>query len=202
VAAGESASASREIYRGRVVHLFVDTVTLPNGHTTTLEMIRHPGAAAVVPFLDPATILLVRQFRHAAGGYLLEIPAGKLDPGEAPERCAARETEEETAHRAGRLERLGAILTTPGFTDEIIHLFAGFDLVRTQSALEADEDLTVVTLPFAEALARVESGEIQDAKTMSALLLAARRWPAGPPAGSGSGSGSGTGPGSGAARPA
>jgi 8-oxo-dGTP pyrophosphatase MutT (NUDIX family) len=95
-------------------------------------MIRHPGAAAVVPFLDPRTILLVRQFRHAAGGFLLEIPAGKLDPGEPPEVCAARETEEEVGYRAGRLEKLGAILTTPGFTDEIIHLYAGFDLVPTE----------------------------------------------------------------------
>ena len=158
-----------------MVHLFVDTLTLPNGHTTTLEVIRHPGASAVVPFVDGETVLLVRQYRHAAGGYLLEIPAGKLDPGEAPEACALRETEEETGYRAGRLERLGAILTTPGFTDEVIHLFAGYDLVATQSALEADEDLTVIRLPFAEAVAMVERGEIQDAKTMSALLLAARR---------------------------
>jgi ADP-ribose pyrophosphatase len=170
-----AARDSREIYRGPVVHLFVDTVTLPNGHVVALDMIRHPGASAVVPFLDASTILLVRQYRHAAGGYLLEIPAGKLDPGEAPETCARRETEEETGHRVGRLERLGAILTTPGFTDEVIHLFAGHDLVATASALEADEDLTVVPMPFAEALARVDRGEIRDAKTMSALLLAARR---------------------------
>jgi ADP-ribose pyrophosphatase len=168
---------SREIHRGRVVHLFVDTVTLPNGHVTELETIRHPGAAAVVPFMDDGTILLVRQYRHATGGYLVELPAGKLDPGEAPEACAVRETEEETGHRPGRLERLGAILTTPGFTDEIIHLFAGYDLVPTAAALEPDEDLTVLRMPFDEALARVERGEIQDAKTMSALLLAARRRP-------------------------
>ena len=176
-----AADASKEIYRGKVVHLFVDTVTLPNGHTTTLEMIRHPGAAAVVPFLDRATILLVRQYRHAAGGYLLEIPAGKLDPGEAPESCAARETAEETGYRPAHLEKLGAILTTPGFTDEIIHLYAGFALGPVAGGLEPDEDLTVEPRPFAEALALVERGEIQDAKTMSALLLAARRWPAGPP---------------------
>ena len=175
------ADASQEIYKGKVVHLFVDTVTLPNGRTTTLEMIRHPGAAAVVPFLDARTILLVRQYRHAAGGFLLEIPAGKLDPGEAPEACARRETEEETGYRTGRLEKLGAILTTPGITDEIIHLYAGFDLAPARAALEFDECLTVEARPFAEALALVERGEIQDAKTMSALLLAARRWPAGPP---------------------
>ncbi len=175
------ADSSLEIHRGKVVHLFVDTVTLPNGHTTTLEVIRHPGAAAVVPFLDADTILLVRQYRHAAGGFLLEIPAGKLDPGEAPERCAARETAEETGYRPGRLDKLGAILTTPGFTDEIIHLYAGFDLAPVESALELDECLTLEPWPFAEALAMIERGEIQDAKTMSALLLAARRWPAGPP---------------------
>jgi ADP-ribose pyrophosphatase len=167
--------SSREIYKGKVVHLFVETVTLPNGHTTTLEVIHHPGAAAVVPFLPDGRILMVRQYRHAAGGYLFEIPAGKLDPGEAPEACARRETEEEVGHRAGRLEKLGAILTTPGFTDEIIHLYAGYDLVPTRAATEPDEDLTVVPMAFGDALGRVERGEIQDAKTMAALLLAARR---------------------------
>ena len=171
--------SSREIHKGRVVHLFEDTVRLPNGHVATLDMIRHPGAAAVVPFVDAATVLLVRQFRHAAGGFLLEAPAGKLDPGEAPEACAARETEEEAGYRAGRLEKLGAILTTPGFTDEIIHLYAGFDLVPVPAQLEVDEVLTVERVPFADAVAMVERGEIQDAKTMSALLLAARRWPPG-----------------------
>jgi len=168
---------SKEIYKGRVVHLFVETVTLPNGHTTALEVIHHPGAAAVVPFVDGRDILLVRQYRHAAGGYLLEIPAGKLDPGEAPEACARRETEEETGQRVGRLEKLGAILTTPGFTNEIIHLYAGYDLTATAAHTEPDEDLTVVRMPFAEAVAMVERGEIEDAKTMAALLLAARRAP-------------------------
>jgi ADP-ribose pyrophosphatase len=169
--------APREIYKGKVVHLYVETVTLPNGHTTTLEVIHHPGAAAVVPFLADGTILMVRQYRHAVGGYLFEIPAGKLDPGETPEACALRETEEEVGHLVGQLEKLGAILTTPGFTDEIIHLYAGYDLVPTASATEPDEDLTVVRMPFAEALSRVERGEIQDAKSMAALLLAARRTP-------------------------
>jgi ADP-ribose pyrophosphatase len=169
------AESSREIYKGRVVHLFVDTVRLPNGHVTDLEVIHHPGAAAVLPFVGQGDVLLVRQFRHAAGGYLLEIPAGKLDQGEAPEACARRETAEEIGQRVGRLEKLGSILTTPGFTDEVIHLFAGYDLVPTAAALEPDEDLTVVRMSFAEALARVEQGEITDAKSMATILLAARR---------------------------
>lgn len=165
----------REIYRGRVLHLTAERVTLPNGHTTTLEIIHHPGAAAVVPFVTAGEVLLVHQYRHAAGGYLLEIPAGKLDPGELPEACARRETEEETGHRPGRLERLGAILTTPGFTDEVIHLFAAYDLTPTRARTEADEVLTVVRMPFEEAVARAERGEIRDSKSVCALLLAARR---------------------------
>ena len=145
------------------------TATSPTSRSSTT-----PGAAAVLPFVGQGDVLLVRQFRHAAGGYLLEIPAGKLDQGEAPEACARRETAEEIGQRVGRLEKLGSILTTPGFTDEVIHLFAGYDLVPTAAALEPDEDLTVVRMSFAEALARVEQGEITDAKSMATILLAAR----------------------------
>ena len=164
----------REIYKGRVVHLFVQEVTLPNGVSTRLEVIRHPGASAVVPFVSAADILLVRQYRHAVGGYLYEIPAGKLDPGEAPEHCASRELEEETGYRCGRLDKLGAILTTPGFTDEVIHLYLGEDLTATEAHLEPDEVLSVVRVPFSEALDWVENGRINDGKSVSALLLAAR----------------------------
>jgi ADP-ribose pyrophosphatase len=165
----------REIYKGKVVHLVVERVTLPNGHTTTLEVVHHPGAAAVVPFLSREEVLLVRQYRHATGGYLLEVPAGKLDPGEMPEACAHRETEEETGYRPGRLERLGSIWTTPGFTDEVIHLFAAYDLASSTSRPEDDEVLSVERLSFAEAVAQVERGEIRDAKSVCALLLAAHR---------------------------
>lgn len=166
---------AREIYKGKVLHLFRHELTLPNGHRTTLEVIRHPGAAAAVAFVTADEVLMLRQYRHATGGYLLEIPAGKLDPGEAPEACAFRETEEETGYRPGRLERLGAIHTTPGFTNEVIHLFAAYDLTATAAHPERDEVFSVIRMPFAEAVAKVERGEITDAKSVSALLLAARR---------------------------
>lgn len=167
----------REIYKGKVVRLTVEEVTLPNGNQATIEVVRHPGAAAVVPFVSREEILLVRQYRHAAGGWLLEVPAGKLDPGEPPEVCAERETEEEVGYRPGRLIRLGSIITTPGFTDEVVHLFAAHDLTAGQTELGPDEVLSVVRIPFAEALARIERGEIEDAKSVCAILLAARRAP-------------------------
>jgi len=120
---------SRRVYTGRVVRLDVDTVRFPDGSTGELEIIRHPGAAAIVPCAsDPQTdpdptILLIRQYRYAAGGLLWEIPAGTLDPGEDPETCARRELLEETGVTAGRLQRLTSIWTTPGFTDEVIHVY-------------------------------------------------------------------------------
>ena len=165
---------SRAIYDGRVVRLSVDTVRLPGGRTTELEMIRHPGAAAVVPIDANGRVLLVRQYRYASGGYLLEVPAGKLDPGEAPEHCALRETEEETGYRAGRLIPMGWIWTTPGFSDEKIWLFLATDLSATSQELQDDEVLTVERVPLAEAVDRAERGEIRDAKSVCALLRAAR----------------------------
>jgi ADP-ribose pyrophosphatase len=169
-------SNARELYQGKVVHLFVHDVVLPNGNRAQLEVIRHPGAAAVVPFVTPDEVLLVRQYRFATGGYLLEVPAGTLDPNEAPEACAERETEEETGHRPGRLEKLGAIWTTPGFTDEVIHLYAAFDLTATRLGHEPDEVMTLERMRFAAAVDQVVSGEITDAKSVCAILLAAGRY--------------------------
>ncbi len=167
--------SGRRVHRGAQFELITESVALPNGRTVELDLLKHPGAAAVVPFLDDGRVLLIRQYRFATGGYLLEIPAGKLDPGEAPEACAARELEEETGQRAGRLEKLGAMWPSPGFTDEKIHLYSAHALVPASQRLEADEVIELVPLPFEEALRRVHAGEIEDAKSAMALLLAAGR---------------------------
>ena len=170
--------ARRRIYTGRVVHLDVDSVQYPDGSTGEMEMLRHPGAAAVIPFAsDPKgadpTVLLIRQYRYATGGPLLEIPAGRLDAGEAPEQCARRELKEEVGVTAGRLERLTTIWTTPGFTDERIHLFWAADLAAGAHAREPDEFIEVVPKPLSDVLAMVRSGEICDGKTVVAILYMA-----------------------------
>jgi ADP-ribose pyrophosphatase len=166
---------SREVYRGRTVRLEVDRVRLPNGREMDFEMIHHPGAAAVVPLLDGGDVLLLRPYRYATGGYLLEIPAGKLDAGETPESCALRETEEETGFRPGRLEPLGWIWTTPGFTDEKIWLYLATGMVETRQSHQDDEVIHLERMPFQEAVDKAARGEIHDAKSTCALLRAGRR---------------------------
>jgi len=171
--------ATRPVYSGKVVDLAVDTVRFPDGTTGELEMVRHSGAAAVLPVLsDPKgadpVILLIRQYRYAAGGNLLEVPAGRpAEPGEAWETCARRELEEETGLIADQLDYLTSILTTPGFTDERIHLFLATRLREGRQRLDADEFLEPVTLPLSEALEAIRDGAIQDAKTICTLLYAA-----------------------------
>jgi ADP-ribose pyrophosphatase len=164
----------RVLFDGRVGSFGLDEVTLPSGRHVTLELLRHPGAAAVVPFLDDGRILLLHQYRYAAGGNIWEIPAGKLEAGEAPEVCAARELEEETGFRAGRLVRVGEILTSPGFTDERIHLFCAYDLTPGNTAHEPAEVIEVHKIPFDQAMDMITSGEIIDAKSIVALHHAAR----------------------------
>src|SRR4051812_32383986 len=118
----------RSAYRGRFIEVMVESVKLPNGTTTELEIVRHPGASVIVPLDADGKVVLVRQYRHAASGWLLEAPAGKLDPGESPETCARREVEEETGMRVNDLISLGFVYASPGFTDEKLHLFLGRDL--------------------------------------------------------------------------
>lgn len=161
--------------KGARFELVTETVDLPNGNRIELDLLPHPGAAAVVPFLDADRVLMIRQYRHATGGEILEIPAGKLDAGEDPADCAARELVEETGYRAGRLEKLGAIWTSPGFTNEVIHLFAAFDLEPARQALEPDEVIELAPMGLGEALDWVRSGAVVDGKSAMALLLAADR---------------------------
>jgi ADP-ribose pyrophosphatase len=169
---------SRRVHTGRVINLDVDTVRFPDGSTGELEIIRHPGAAAVVPFAsDPhgadPTVLLIHQYRYATGGPLYEIPAGRLDRGEAPEACARRELLEEVGVTAGRVEPLTTIWTTPGFTDERIHLFWATDLKTGAHAREADEFIEVVPKPLSQVLTLVKEGGISDAKTVLGILYMA-----------------------------
>ena len=170
--------ASRRIYTGRVLNLDVDTVSYPDGTSGELEMIRHPGAAAVLPVLsaddaaDPQ-LLLIRQYRYAAGGPIWEIPAGRLEPGESPEECARRELLEEAGATARRWKRLTTVYTTPGFTDERIHLFAAFDLVVKPESQrrEPDEFMELKAMPTSQVLGMVREGELVDGKTAVAVLF-------------------------------
>jgi len=160
---------TRNIYAGKVVTLDIDRVTLPNGATIDLETIRHPGAAAIVPLKDEGTVVLIRQFRHAAGGFIYEIPAGKLHSGEDPVQCASRELEEEVGFRASSYELLASIFTAPGFADEVIHIYKATGLTKGRQQLDPDEVLEVVEMPLAEAVAKIEDGTIRDAKTIVGL---------------------------------
>ena len=162
----------KTIYKGPVVTLNLETVTLPNGVTVELEVVRHPGAAAVVPLKADGTVILIWQFRLAAGGPIYEIPAGKLHPGEDPRDCAVRELEEEIGYRPGRLEKIGTFFTAPGFTDEIMHLFQATDLIMGTQNLAHDEVIEIREMPLEKAMELVQNGTIRDAKTIIGLQAA------------------------------
>lgn len=167
----------RSVFEGRIVRLSVDRVLLPDGREGEREMVRHPGAAGALPFLDDPRgedpeILLVRQHRYPTGGWLWEAPAGLLDGDETPEACARRELEEETGYRPGRVAPLVRIHTSAGFTDEVVRVFAAWELELARAAPEDHEFLELHRMPFSSALAMVRSGELTDAKTVAALLYA------------------------------
>jgi len=179
VSSSDARLATRRIHHGRIIDLDVDTVRFPDGSIGDMDIVRHPGASAIVPFVtspldDDPQLLLLRQYRYAAGGYLWEVPAGRLDPGEDPHACAVRELREETGCTATRVEHLYTMFTTPGFTDEMIHVFAAIDLTRGVTSHESDEFMEVVPMKLSEALERIRVGEIRDAKTALAILYAAR----------------------------
>ncbi len=167
-----AAEVKKSIFKGRIIDLWVETVTLPNGATAELEIITHPGAAAVVPMKDETTVVMIRQYRHAVGGFIYEIPAGKLPPGEDPRECAMREVEEEIGYKVGNLEPLLSFFTTPGFTNEVIHIFLGKDLQPGTQDLGADEVLEVLEMPIDKAIALIKEGTIRDGKTIIGLQMA------------------------------
>lgn len=161
-------------YAGRAFRVFSENISLPNGVTTELDVIRHPGAAAIIPMADTETVVLIRQYRHAVGGHIWEIPAGTLEQGEAPLDCARRELTEETGFSADTFEKIGEIVPVPGYSDERIHLYVASGLVPGAQQLDEGEWLEVHRFPISEAMEMIRSGEIQDGKTITGLLLAAQ----------------------------
>lgn len=166
--------SSEEVYAGRLVRVARDTVR-EGDKTYVREVVRHPGGAAVVPVFADGSVAFVSQYRHPTRRYVLELPAGKLDPGERPAETAARELEEELGVVPGRLEQLSEFYTTPGFCAERLWVFLATDLRETALRREEDEIIEIVRMPLSRALAMVASGEIDDAKTIIGLMLAARR---------------------------
>jgi ADP-ribose pyrophosphatase len=165
--------ASTTHFQGRTVTVRSERVVLPNGHEVELDVVHHPGAAAVVPLDANGTVVMQRQFRHTVGEWLLEVPAGKLSPGEEPIDCARRELEEETGIRAYSWHGLGSIVVSPGFCDERIWLFLATDLEAGEQHLEEDEVLELERVSLSEAERMALSGEIVDAKSTCAILRAA-----------------------------
>jgi ADP-ribose pyrophosphatase len=163
---------SKVVHEGRVFALHHDRVTLPNGVDATLDVIRHPGAAAIVPVTEQGRVVLIRQFRYAVGGRIWEIPAGTMEPGESPLACAQRELTEEIGVTAAQWHPLGAILPVPAYSDEIIHLYRAEALLPAKQQLDADEILDIHEFHYGEALEMIHSGKIRDAKTIAGLMMA------------------------------
>jgi ADP-ribose pyrophosphatase len=165
---------SRRAFEGRLINLRVDTVATADGRISTREVVEHPGAVLLLALDNEDNVILVRQYRQPVGRAMLELPAGTLDEGEDPEACAQRELREETGFRSGRLQRLGGMFMTPGYCSEYIHLFLATDLEESPLDTGDEEDIRMLRLPLTEALRMVESGDMQDAKSIAALLLLAR----------------------------
>jgi 8-oxo-dGTP pyrophosphatase MutT (NUDIX family) len=162
----------KPIYRGKVIDLNLETVELPNKHMCELEIVRHPGGAAALALDDTDRVCLLRQFRHAANGWLWELPAGRLDAGEQPLATAQRELEEEAGLVARRWDTLGTLVSSPAVLSEVIHLYLARELKQVPSAVEPDEVIEVHWLPLSQLLAWANSDEIRDAKTLVGLFRA------------------------------
>lgn len=168
-------NGKKTAYTGRAFKVMSENITLPDGTTTELDVIRHPGASAIIPMADPKTVVLVHQYRHAVGDHIWEIPAGTLELGEDPLSCARRELIEETGYSADLFDKIGEIVPVPGYSDERIHLFMASGLTSGKQQLDEGEWLEVHEIPFHRAMEMVRLGEIIDGKTITGLLLAAQK---------------------------
>jgi ADP-ribose pyrophosphatase len=170
----ETVTSSKRIYEGRVINLRIDTVLLPNGREATREIVEHSGAIAAVPMLGDGSIVLVRQHRQAAGGPLLEIPAGSVNTGEDIDECVRRELMEEIQLAPGKIQRLFSMFVAPGYSSEQIHVYLARDLVQQKAAGDDDEFINIETLALDDALRKIDDGEIRDAKSIAGLLYVYR----------------------------
>jgi ADP-ribose pyrophosphatase len=163
---------SQHVYRGRAVHVRVDSVAKPNGKKTTREVVEHVDCVAILPIDSKGNILLVRQFRHPVNKELLELPAGSIDPGETPEEAATRELREETGYKPGKLERLGGFYAAPGYCTEYLHFFRASQLEKSPLTAEDTDEIEVVPVSPADVLGLVASGKVCDAKTIAGFRIA------------------------------
>lgn len=173
----EQVTSTKRVYDGRIINFRVDSVLLENGIMSQREIVEHRGAIAVVPMLDRETVIMVRQYRSAAGGPLLEIPAGTLDPDEAVETCARRELVEEINYSAGNMIKLYHTFQAPGYSTEIIHSYLAYNLEPVDGEPDEDEFIEIIKLPLVEAIAKIGAGEIHDCKTVAGLLYAEKILP-------------------------
>ena len=169
----EERISGERVYEGKILDLEVDRVRLPNGTEATREIVRHQGAAVILPLHGDGRVVLVKQYRYPSAEILLELPAGKIDPGESPAECIARELAEETGWRAARIHELGPFLTTPGFSDEVLHSFVATGLEPAPDVTpDPDEAIEIVTMDVGEAMAACRNGLIRDGKTLATFFLA------------------------------
>jgi ADP-ribose pyrophosphatase len=163
---------SKQIFKGKIVGLYYDNIKLPDGKTATREKVTHPGAVGIVPVTNDNKIILVRQYRYPVEDVTIEIPAGKLDKGESPSKCAQRELEEEVGAVNGKLIHLSTFYTTPGFCNEVLHLYLAIEFRRIGNNLDEDEFLEVIEPEADEAMQWVKNGKIKDSKTIIGILMA------------------------------
>ena len=168
--------ASRTVFEGRLIAVRVDEVELPDGKRATREIVPHPGAVVIAPLLDDGRVVMIQQYRHAAGKVLWELPAGLLEAGEDPEQAARRELAEEVGYEAGEMRRLFSAYLSPGFSGELAHVFLARRLRKVEARAESDEHIRAALLPLSEAVAMVRRGEVQNAPAICGLLAVAQWW--------------------------